>query len=144
MPVKVQKAVREETIRMTEGCILCTCFMFLMFWTGHYLLPGFIPMDYTVVLGGIVGSAVAVANFFLLGLTVQKVADTADEKDARRIMQASYSRRMLLQGLWLIVSLLAPCFYWIAGALPLLFPRITIFLLQITGQFKPEKKDGEN
>ena len=31
----------------------------------------------------------------------------------------------------------APCFQPFAGILPLLFPRITIYYLQITGKYKP-------
>ena len=53
--------------------------------------------DYTVILGGICGSLVAVLNFFLMGLTVQKVAAAEDEAAARMKMKASYSQRMLFR-----------------------------------------------
>lgn len=142
--MNIQKAVRDETIRMTQGTVLCSCIMFILFWVGHYFFPDLVPLDYRVVLGTVAGSAVAIANFFLLALTVQKAAELQDEKDIRRLVHASYTRRMLLQGAWVIGALLLPCFNWVAAVLPLIFPRITIFLLQITGQFRSETKEGES
>ena len=44
---------------------------------------------------------------------------------------------MLLQAVWVVVAIAAPCFQPFAGVLPLLFPRITIYYLQITGKYKP-------
>ena len=44
---------------------------------------------------------------------------------------------MLLQALWIIIAIAAPCFQAFAGVLPLLFPRVTIYYLQITGKYKP-------
>ena len=58
-------------------------------------------------------------------------------------MQKSYSKRMLLQALWVAAAVLLPCFQWAAGVIPLLFPRVTIFFLQITGRYDPKIKGGE-
>ena len=44
---------------------------------------------------------------------------------------------MLLQAVWVIVAIAAPCFQPFASVLPLFFPRITIYYLQITGKYKP-------
>ena len=44
---------------------------------------------------------------------------------------------LLLQAVWIIVSIGAPCFQPFASVLPLLFPRVTIYYLQITGKYKP-------
>ena len=142
--MNIQKAVREETIRMTQGTVLCSCVMFILFWIGHFFFPQVVPMDYRVVLGTLAGSAVAIANFFLLALTVQKAAEMEDQKAIRQLVQASYTRRMLFQGIWVIGALFLPCFHGLAAVLPLIFPRITIFLLQITGQFRSDKKEGES
>ena len=46
-------------------------------------MPEKVPFDYTVILGGLGGGAVAVLNFFLMGLTVQKAAACEDEGSAR-------------------------------------------------------------
>ena len=67
----------------------------------------------------------------------QKVIDEQDEKRRKATLQASYNVRMLLQAVWIIVSIGAPCFQPFASVLPLLFPRVTIYYLQITGKYKP-------
>ena len=36
-----------------------------------------------------------------------------------------------------VVAIAAPCFQPFAGVLPLFFPRVTIYYLQITGKYKP-------
>ena len=71
-----------------------------------------------------------------MGLTVQKVAAAEDEAAARMKMKASYSQRMMLQMLWVIVAIVAPCFQFVAGILPLLFPGTGIKLVGIIGRKK--------
>ena len=82
--------------------------------------PEKIPFDYTVFLAGIGGFIFAAGNFFLMGLTVQKAAACEDEGSARMRLKASYSQRMLLQLGWGIAAIIAPCFQFAAGLLPLL------------------------
>ncbi len=57
------------------------------------------------------------------------------------MLQVHYSflenSRMLLQALWWWWPSVAPCFQPFAGVLPLFFPRVTIYYLQITGKYKP-------
>ena len=64
----------------------------------------------------------AVLNFFFMGLAVQKAAAATDEDTARMRIKASYSQRMLIQMLWVILAIVAPCFHFVAGIVPLLFP----------------------
>ena len=90
-----------------------------------------------VLLGGIIGALVAIGNFAGICLMVQKVIDEQDEKRRKAQLQASYNIRMLIEAVWVIVAIGAPCFQPFAGILPLLFPRITIYYLQITGKYKP-------
>ena len=68
---------------------------------------------------------------------VQKIIDEPDEKRRKATLQLSYNSRMLLQALWVVVAIAAPCFQPFAGVLPLFFPRVTIYYLQITGKYKP-------
>ena len=89
-----------------------------------------------MILGGLGGGIIAVLNFFLMGLTVQKVVSLEDEGQARNKMKASYSQRMLLQLLWGIAAIAAPCFQFAAGLLPLLFPNIVIKTMGILGTKK--------
>ena len=90
-----------------------------------------------VLLGGIIGALVAIGNFAGICFVVQKVIDEPDEKKRKAQLQISYNTRMLLQALWIIIAIAAPCFQAFAGVLPLLFPRVTIYYLQITGKYKP-------
>ena len=65
--------------------------MWIVFAVLHGTMPEKVPFDYTVILGGLGGGAVAVLNFFLMGLTVQKAAACEDEGSARMRLKASYS-----------------------------------------------------
>ena len=124
----VQPAVKKETTKVAASTLIGVILMWIGFAVFHFIFPEKIPFDYTVFLGGIGGGIVAVLNFFLMGLAVQKVAATEDEEMGRMRMKASYSRRMLLQILWIIAVAVAPCFALVAGLLPLLFPSIGIKL----------------
>lgn len=118
----IQPAVKKETKNVTIYTIIGEIFMWVVFLGLHFWFPGKVPFDYTVILGGIAGGAVAVLNFFLMGLAVQKVAASTDEDAARMKMKASYSQRMLIQMLWVVAAIVAPCFHYVAGIVPLLFP----------------------
>ena len=98
---------------------------------------GWLPVLLWVLLGGIIGALVAIGNFAGICFVVQKVIDEPDEKKRKAQLQISYNTRMLLQALWIIIAIAAPCFQAFAGVLPLLFPRVTIYYLQITGKDKP-------
>ncbi len=82
-----------------------------------------------MILGGIGGGAVAVLNFFLMGMAVQKKqCPRQTRRGAKRRMQASYSQRNLMQMLWAILAIVLPCFQFAAGILPLLIPGTAIKL----------------
>ena len=118
----VQPAVKKETKRVVmitgAGLIL----MWILFAILHFTMPDKVPFDYTVILGGIGGGVIAVLNFFLMGLAVQKAASATDERTARMKLKASYSQRFMMMILWVIVAIVAPCFQFVAGIAPLLFP----------------------
>ena len=132
----IQPAVRKETRHVAIGTGICVVLMWVVFAILHAVTPEQIPFDYTVILGGLGGGIIAVLNFFLMGLTVQKVVSLEDEGQARTKMKASYSQRMLLQLLWGIAAIAAPCFQFAAGLLPLLFPNIVIKTMGILGTKK--------
>ena len=118
----VQPAVKKETKRVVmitgAGLIL----MWILFAILHFTMPDKVPFDYTVILGGIGGGVIAVLNFFLMGLAVQKAASATDEGTARMKLKASYSQRFMMMILWVIVAIVAPCFQFVAGIAPLRFP----------------------
>ena len=127
----VQPAVKKETKRVVmitgAGLIL----MWILFAILHFTMPDKVPFDYTVILGGIGGGVIAVLNFFLMGIAVQKAASATDEGTARMKLKASYSQRFMMMILWVIVAIVAPCFHFVAGIAPLLFPGTGIKLVGI-------------
>lgn len=127
----VQPAVKKETKRIIKITIIGLILMWILFAVLHFAMPDKVPLDYTVFLGGIGGGAVAVLNFFLMGLAVQKAASASDEGTARMKLKASYSQRFLMQILWVILAIVAPCFHFVAGIAPLLFPGTGIKLMGI-------------
>ena len=132
----IAPAVKLETKKVAAATAVMVVLMWVIFGVGHRLSPDQIPLDYTVFLGGLGGGLVAVLNFFLMGLTVQKVASTQDEDLAKSRMKASYSQRFLLQIVWVILAIVLPCFQFAAGIAPLLFPSLSIKLRA----FLPQKK----
>ena len=119
---KVQPAVKKETRRVAMITAVGLVLMWILFAGLHFAMPDKVPLDYTVFLGGIGGGLIAVLNFFLMGLAVQKAASATDEGTARMKLKASYSQRFLMMMLWVIAAIAAPCFHFVAGIAPLLFP----------------------
>ena len=127
----VHPAVKKETKRVVKITAVGLILMWILFAVLHFTMPDKVPLDYTVFLGGIGGGAVAVLNFFLMGLAVQKAASASDEGTARMKLKASYSQRFLMQILWVILAIVAPCFHFVAGIAPLLFPGTGIKIMGI-------------
>ncbi len=139
--MKLQPESQKELRRIACGVALCTAIMWVVFAALH--LVGWVAFDYKVILSGIIGAAVAIGNFVGICVVVQKVIDEQDEKKRNTMLKVSYNGRMLVQALWVIIAIAAPCFQAFAGVLPLLFPRVTIYYLQITGKYKPLKPQQE-
>ena len=127
----VQPAVKKETKRVVKITVVGLILMWILFAVLHFTMPDKVPLDYTVFLGGIGGGAIAVLYFFLMGLAVQKAASASDEGTARMKLKASYSQRFMMMVLWVIVAIIAPCFHFVAGIAPLLFPGTGIKLVGI-------------
>ena len=94
-------------------------------------------LDYTVVLGALLGTAIAVANFFLLGVTLQKAVGMKEY--ASKYVHQSYSLRMFFCFAGVAVSVFAPCFHPVAAIIPLLMPQVVIYTMRLLGLYKPDK-----
>ena len=127
----VQPAVKKETKRVVAITVVGLILMWILFAVLHLTMPAKVPFDYTVILGGIGGGVVAVLNFFMMGLAVQKAASADDEGTARMKIRASYSQRFMMQVFWVIIAIIAPCFHFVAGIAPLLFPGTGIKIMGI-------------
>ena len=125
--MKLQKAVRQETVAVAVGTGIGCIALILLFLIVYLIFPqSAVRFDYRVVLGALCGGAVAVANFFLMAVTVQNVVNVENRDDALRMMRVSYRNRMLMRGIWIIVAIFAPCFQYAAGIIPLFIPSLVI------------------
>jgi len=129
--MKIQKAIWKETCNITLGVVALSAVMQAVFF-----LIG--KWDPTVLWGNLLGGGYAILNFFILGLTVQKVAADADEKRGKNLMQFSYSTRMFFTMVVVFLGISVPLFNWIAVFAPQLFPRITIFFMGVKGKHAKE------
>lgn len=157
--MKIDPVVRKETSTIALGVFVLTLIMLAVF--------AFVKqLDYSVFIGALLGTAVAVANFFLMALSVQKSAEKMngaviprDEKtgeegeageenenslspeanEAKKFMQASYTGRLILLVIFCIIAVNVPFIHTVAFLIPLLFPRLAVFAIQLIRNKKEEK-----
>jgi len=132
--MKLSPAIIKETKHIALGVLIGDAVMIAVFAVLGRL-------DYTVILGALLGSAGAVLNFFTMGVRAQKAMEDPDR--ARIIIQRSYTTRMLAMVAVMALGVAAPCFHTVAVVLPFLFPSITIKVMQLLGFFQSEQKGGE-
>lgn len=117
--MKIDATVKKETLYIASFSAVLSLLMqavFLIISNWHF----------SVLLGNVWGYAAAVANFFLLGLTVQK-AVTKDEEEARKLIKLSHTLRNMLILIVAVIGIVVPFFNTWAAIIPLFFPRISIF-----------------
>ena len=128
-----RKFVFRQTGLVAVGQVLCTAAMIAVF-----ALIG--KLDTSVVLGGIAGALIATANFFFLSLFADLAADKAEAQDitgGQKLIQLSYSGRMLVLFLLLFLCAKSGRFHVLALVIPLVFTRP---ILTVSELFK--KKGG--
>lgn len=136
--MKLQEASRKELARIAKGVLVCdgimiaALFVLSLFGVGSFSFV-------RILLGAAVGSAIAIANFALLCLTVQNAAETEDQKIMKRKFQLSYNLRLTVQAGWIVLSYVIPGIHFVAGALPTIFPNIVIYYLQARGKLVPQQ-----
>ena len=124
--MKLQKAVKEETVFVALGSLILSVLRVCAFFGLNRVFPEQVPMGIPVILGAAGGCAVAVGNFFLMALTVQKVAGIENYDQAYRSMQVSYRYRTFLQLIWCVLCMVLKFINPVAGILPLLWPSLLI------------------
>lgn len=127
--MKLHRASVQEVKRIAVGTGICLVVMLAAFC----LLSGFGigAFDGRVIVSGIVGSLIALGNFTWLCLTIQNAAVLQDQKAMKAHFQRSYNLRLLLQASWVVAAFLLPGLHVMAAAIPLLFPRVTIYYRQM-------------
>ena len=131
--MKLQEASKKEVKRIAAGVGICD----LILIAALFLLSQFGIGSFSIVkilLGVLGGSAVAIGNFTLMCLTIQKAVAIEDQKLRKSSIQGSYNLRLMVQSLWIVAAFLIPYVHLIAAAAPLLFPTVVIYYLQIKGK----------
>lgn len=137
--MKLQPASKKEIKRIAAGTLVLDLAMvaglFLMsqFGIGTFELG-------KILLSALIGSFIAIVNFTILCLTVQSAVGMEDQKKMKAKFQLSYNARMILQAAWVVTAFLLSSFHFIAGAAPVLFPKVTILYLQAKGKLAPPEE----
>ena len=96
-----------------------------------------------VPVSAVLGATVAWLNFFGLAVTLQKAVHCDSETGRRNLLRMSDLYRKLGLGVFLVAMILIPFFNWVAAAIPLLFPQLTIFVMYAFGRKTTSSKGGE-
>lgn len=99
--------------------------------------------SYKVLLGNILGGTVAVVNFLLMGITVQKAVQK-DEKDAATLMKLSQTLRNMMLLIVAVLAIALPFINPVAAIIPLFFPRIAIALIPLRDRKNNNGKENDN
>lgn len=97
--MNTRKFILRETALLALGEAIC-----LAATAGVFAMLGY--FSYKVILGGALGALLAVGNFFFMAVASDAAADKAaqqDVKGGKAAIKASYSMRMVVIGLLLIL-----------------------------------------
>lgn len=116
--MKIDNVVKKETKYIIIWVGLLSLLMQSVF-----LVTGF--WDISVLLGNILGAFVAVLNFFLMGLAIQRAVQKSED-DAKKSMNVSSLYRKLMIFVIVIIGIVVPYFNNWTVIIPLFFPRVAI------------------
>ena len=119
----------DPTVKKETGYIAVCVAVLTVLMEAVFLVLGY--WDITVLWGGLLGAFIAILNFLLMGLTVQKAVGQ-EERDAKNLMRGSQSLRMLMQLALCAIGAALPCFNLVSVLVPLLFPRLGVMLRSLT------------
>ena len=114
-----RKIVWNQTARIAIGEAVCLALMY-----GVYALLQRLVLP--VILGGLVGTVLAIGNFFFMAVIATLAADKAEAQDVeggQKLMKSSYPIRILILAAVLILCARSEWFDVLTLVLPLLFVR---------------------
>ena len=132
----LQPASRKEVKRVAVGTLVCDVLLVAGLFLASQFDIGTFDLR-KILISAAIGSCIAVLNFALMCLTVQSALGMTDQKKMKAKFQLSYNARMILQAGWTVIAFLIPGLHFIAGAAPVLFPKVTILYLQAKGKLLP-------
>ena len=121
-----RKIVFQETAVVAIGEAICVALMIAVFaMLGHF--------DRTVLIGGIAGGVLTVANFFFMAVGTSLAADKAENQDVKggkAVIKSSYALRMLLLFVVMFACVKSGLCNVIALVVPLIFVRPVLSLAE--------------
>ena len=120
----VDPVVRKETRFIAAVVLILSALMQAVF-----LILG--KWNYTVLLGNLLGAALAVGNFFFMALTVQTVVGLPEADMKKKVQRSQQLRLAVMLGVC-VIGAAAPCFHTITVLIPQLFPRIGVSIRGLT------------
>ncbi len=126
---KIDDTVRRETVYIAVWVVILSVILQAVF-----LVVG--QWSFGVLVSNFLSAAAAIANFLLMGITIQKAVNK-EQKDAAQMMKFSQSGRMFMQFAAAAVGVLF--FNPITAIVPLFFPRIAIVFRPFIGKKTDEE-----
>ena len=131
--MKLQPASRKEISRIAIGTLAYDGIMIAVLFVLSLVGVGTFELG-KILFSAATGSLVAIANFIILCLTIQRAAEIENKREMKASFQRSYFIRMVLQSGWVVSCFVFKPIHFVAGALPILFPNAVVYYLQARGQ----------
>lgn len=128
-----RKIVFKETAVVAIGEAICVALMLVIF----AMLGKF---DSTVLLGGVIGGVLTIANFFFMAVGTSLAADKAENQDVKggqAVIKSSYLLRMVV----LFVLMFACVKSGLCNVLALVIPLVFVRPVLTIGEFFRKKGD---
>lgn len=134
--MKIDGTVKKETayVAISEGILIALMLAI-------YLIISKFSLN--VLCAALISGAVAVLNFFVMGLTIQKAVNVSDDSDRRKLIRSSQLLRLLVMGIIIVICAVFPKLDVFALFIPLFFPRLFANIRGIIGAFKESKSGGK-
>ena len=114
-----RKIVYQETAIIAIGEFICTALMLVIFSLLGY-------WSTSVLWGGLIGSVLAIGNFFFMAVFASLAADKAQQQDVdggKKLMKGSYPLRLLVLAVLLVACIKSGLCHPLALLIPLVFVR---------------------
>ncbi len=127
--MKTDPVVKKEVCFMALASLVCACLV-----QGGFLIAGCFDKELgwgaDVLLGGVIGWAMTVVNFWLMSRGVQKAVSAPDPQHAQLLMKVSYTWRTIGMIGVMALSLLIDAIHWLPVVAAAFYPSIVIFVRQ--------------
>ena len=127
-----------KTESVYRDALKVTAFIFILGLIEFILFTVFAGFRLNILIGTVYGCVFTSANFFYLARCVNKCVEK-EEKAAKAYMSASYTTRMLLTAVMIVVASKVDFIHFWAAIIPLVFTRISVMAVQFL--WKGRNKD---